>query len=220
MNMERTLTQLPFWSSLTEEEMETIRRSAFVRHYEKGAFVHSCDNECLGMLFILSGEIRTYLLSKEGREITLFRLYPKELCVLSASCVISQITFDTHMTAGMDTEVLIIPANVIATLKEKNLYVRCFLYELATKRFSDVMWTMQQIMFKGLDQRLAEFLLAEAERTGSDTIRMTHGQIAQHISSAREAVARMLKSFSEDGLVELKRGAITLWDKDSLNCLR
>ena len=129
------------------------------------------------MLFVLSGEIRTYLLSEEGREVTLFRLYPGELCVLSASCVISQITFDTQMTAGMDTDVLIIPANVIAALKEKNLYVRCFLYELATKRFSDVMWAMQQIMFKGLDRRLAEFLLAEAERTGSDTIRMTHEQL-------------------------------------------
>ena len=144
IDMERTLTQLPFWSSLTEQEQETLRRSAFVRHYKKGAFVHSSDNECLGMLFILSGEIRTYLLSEEGREVTLFRLYPGELCVLSASCVISQITFDTQMTAGMDTEVLIIPANVIASLKEKNLYVRCFLYELAAKRFSDVMWAMQQ----------------------------------------------------------------------------
>ena len=172
------------------------------------------------MMFVLSGEIRTYLLSEEGREVTLFRLYPGELCVLSASCVISQITFDTQMTAGMDTDVLVIPANVIAALKEKNLHVRCFLYELATKRFSDVMWAMQQIMFKGLDQRLAEFLFAEAERTGSDTIRMTHEQIAQHISSAREAVARMLKSFSEDGLVELKRGAITLRDKNRLNRLK
>ena len=221
IDMERTLTQLPFWSSLTEQEQ--WRRCAEVplsAIMKKGAFVHSSDNECLGMLFVLSGEIRTYLLSAEGREVTLFRLYPGELCVLSASCVISQITFDTQMTAGMDTDVLIIPANVIAALKEKNLHVRCFLYELATKRFSDVMWAMQQIMFKGLDRRLAEFLLAEAERTGSDTIRMTHEQIAQHISSAREAVARMLKSFSEDGLVELKRGAITLRDKNRLNRLK
>ena len=217
--MERTLTQLPFWSSLTEQEKETLRRSAFVRHYKKGAFVHSSDNECLGMLLILSGEIRTYLLSDEGREVTLFRLYPGELCVLSIPSDQSD-HLDTRMTAGMDTDILIISANVIAALKEKNLHVRCFLYELATKRFSDVMWAMQQIMFKGLDQRLAEFLLAEAERTGSDTIRMTHEQIAQHISSAREAVARMLKSFSEDGLVELKRGAITLRDKNRLNRLK
>ena len=139
---------------------------------------------------------------------------------VSVRSAFSQITFNTQMTAGMDTEVLIIPANVIAVLKEQNLHVRCFLYELATKRFSDVMWVMQQIMFKGLDRRLADFLLAEAERTGSDTIRMTHEQIAQHISSAREAVARMLKGFSEDGLVELKRGAITLRDTDGLNHLK
>ena len=172
------------------------------------------------MFLVISGEIRTYLLSEEGREITLFRLYPNDICVLSASCVISQITFDTFMTAKQETEVLIVPANAIALLKERNINVKCFLYELAVKRFSDVMWSMQQIMFKSLDKRLAEFLLAEAERTGSDTIRMTHEQIAQHISSAREAVARMLKRFSEDGLVELRRGAITLRDKNRLNRLK
>ena len=70
-----------------------------------------------------------------------------------------------------------------------------------------------------LDGPYKKTLLSEAERTGSDTIRMTHEQIAQHISSAREAVARMLKQFSEEGLVELKRGAITLRDFDSLKQL-
>jgi len=105
---------------------------------------------------------------------------------------------------------------IVAALREQNLPVRCFLYELATQRFSDVMWAMQQILFKSLDRRLATFLLAEAGRTGSSTIRMTHEQIAQHISSAREAVARMLKSFSEDGLVALKRGEIVLRDVDGL----
>ena len=218
--MEHTLTQLPFWSFLTEHEKDMIRRSSATRHYGKGSFVHNSDKECLGMLFVLSGELRTYLLSEEGREVTLFRLYPGELCVLSASCVISQITFDTQLSAGADTEVLVIPANIVDALAAQNLHLRCFLYELATKRFSDVMWAMQQILFKGLDRRLAEFLLAEAARTGSDTIRMTHTQIAQHINSAREAVARMLKSFSEDGLVELKRGAITLRDTDGLHRLK
>ena len=168
------------------------------------------------MLLVLSGEIRTYLLSDEGREVTLYRLHPDDLCVLSASCVISQITFDTQICAQRETEVLIIPASIVAALGEQNLSVRCFLYELATQRFSDVMWAMQQILFKSLDRRLATFLLAEAERTGSSTIRMTHEQIAQHISSAREAVARMLKSFSEDGLVALRRGETVLRNVDGL----
>lgn len=214
--MEAAVSRLPFWQLLTEQERDTVQWSAMVRRYEKGALIHDGGSECLGLLLVLSGEIRTYLLSDEGREVTLFRLYPGELCVLSAPCVISQITFDTQMTAQQETEVLIIPAGLVAALTEQNLSVRCFLYELATQRFSDVMWAMQQILFKGLDRRLAEFLLSEAARTGSDTIRMTHEQLAQHISSAREAVARMLKTFSEEGLVELKRGVITLRDKDGL----
>ena len=212
--------KLPFWDKLSKEEREYVNSVSFLRRFEKDGFIHGSGNDCLGMFLVISGEIRTYLLSDEGREITLFRLYPNDICVLSASCVISQITFDTYMTAKQETEVLIVPANAIALLKERNINVKCFLYELAVKRFSDVMWSMQQIMFKSLDKRLAEFLLAEAERTGSDTIRMTHEQIAQHISSAREAVARMLKRFSEDGLVELRRGAITLRDKNRLNRLK
>lgn len=218
--MENILNKLPFWTSLTEQEKEILRKSAVIRRYEKGSFIHSGDRDCLGMLFIISGEIRTYILSDEGREITLFRLYPNDLCVLSASCVISQISFDTQMTARQDTEVLIIPPNITALLKEQNISVRCFLYEQATERFSEVMWAMQQILFKGLDQRLAAFLVEECERTNSNTVRMTHEQIARNISSAREAVARMLKQFTQDGLVELKRGEIIIKDTDGLKRLR
>ena len=218
--MESVLERLPFWKLLIDSEKELVQQNAVIRLYKKGTRVYSSERECLGMLFVMQGEMRTYLLSEEGREVTLFRIYPNDLCVLSASCVISQISFDTQMSAQKDTEALIIPPNIVLFLKEKNLSVRCFLYELATKRFSDVMWAMQQILFKRLDQRLALFLMQESQRLGTDTIHMTHEQIAQQISSAREAVARMLKQFSEDGLVELKRGAIRLLDQKGLKALQ
>ena len=218
--MESVLERLPFWKLLTDSEKELVQQNAVIRLYKKGTRMYSSERECLGMLFVMQGEMRTYLLSEEGREVTLFRIYPNDLCVLSASCVISQISFDTQMSAQKDTEALMIPPNIVLLLKEKNLSVRCFLYELATKRFSDVMWAMQQILFKRLDQRLALFLMQESQRLGTDTIHMTHEQIAQQISSAREAVARMLKQFSEDGLVELKRGAIRLLDQKGLKALQ
>ena len=218
--MESVLERLPFWKLLTDSEKELVQQNAVIRLYKKGTRVYSSERECLGMLFVMQGEMRTYLLSEEGREVTLFRIYPNDLCVLSASCVISQISFDTQMSAQKDTEALMIPPNIVLLLKEKNLSVRCFLYELATKRFSDVMWAMQQILFKRLDQRLALFLMQESQRLGTDTIHTTHEQIAQQISSAREAVARMLKQFSEDGLVELKRGAIRLLDQKGLKTLQ
>ncbi len=218
--MKDSLSRLPFWGALTEQERDTVQKSAFLRRYEKGAQVHSGGQECLGLLLVLSGEIRTYLLSGEGREITLFRLYPGDVCVLSASCVLSQISFDTQLTAQQDTQVLVIPASVVALLRDTNLAARCYLYELATQRFSDVMWAMQQLLFRQLDQRLAAFLLAEYRRTGSPTVAMTHEQLAQQISSAREAVARILKQFAEDGLVELKRGAITILNPAGLEKLQ
>ena len=218
--MESVLERLPLWKLLTDSEKELVQQNAVIRLYKKGTRVYSSERECLGMLFVMQGEMRTYLLSEEGREVTLFRIYPNDLCVLSASCVISQISFDTQMSAQKDTEALIIPPNIVLFLKEKNISVRCFLYELATKRFSDVMWAMQQILFKRLDQRLALFLMQESQRLGTDTLHMTHEQIAQQISSAREAVARMLKQFSEDGLVELKRGAIRLLDQKGLKALQ
>ena len=206
----------PVWEKLTSVQQQQLKASAISRTVKKGTVLHNGNLDCTGLLLIRHGQLRAYILSDEGREVTLYRLYPDDLCVLSASCVISQITFNTQVCAQRETEVLIIPASIVAALREQNLLVRCFLYELATQRFSDVMWAMQQILFKSLDRRLATFLLAEAERTGSSTIRMTHEQIAQHISSAREAVARMLKSFSEDGLVALRRGEIVLRNVDGL----
>lgn len=213
---EEYLKSLPFWERLSEEERILAANSSSITEYKKGSIIPGGGSGCAGMLLMISGEIRAYLLSEEGREITLFRLYTNDTCVLSASCVISQITFDTHMTAERDSAVLTIGSSVFSKLAEQNIYVRCFMYELLTSRFSSVMWTMQQILFKGFDRRLASFLVSEYERTGLKQIKMTHEQIAQHISSAREVVARMLKRFAADGLVESRRGCITLKDIDKL----
>lgn len=215
--MEKDLVQLlPFWDKLTNSEKEFVISYSTVTEYEKGRIIHSDDDKCLGMILILSGEIRTYVLSPEGREITLFRLYEKNSCVLSASCVIKEVNFSSQMIAEKDTKILVINAGAFSRLAEKNIYVKCYMYETLANKFSNVMMTMQQILFKGFDRRLADFLLSEIERTNSNTIKMTHQQIAQHTNSAREVVARKLKRFENDRIVELHRGAIIVKDKNAL----
>ncbi len=136
--------------------------------------------------------------------------------MLSAACVISQITFDTYMEAEQDCDLLVIPAAAFRQLTEENIHVKCFVYELMTERFSSVMWTMQQILFAGLDRRLAGFLVQEYDRTKDPGIRITQEQIARQINSAREAVARMLRRFMTEHLVEVSRGVIMLLDIDGL----
>lgn len=213
------LQRLPYWDKLTINEKELIASDYSIRHYKKGEMIHNGKDECLGQIVVLSGEVRAYLLSEEGREVTLFMLRDGDPCVLSASCVLSEITFETHLIAKQDTDLLIVRLRTFQRIIEQNIYVKCFLYEMATERFSQVMWTMQQILFFGFDRRLATFLINEYERTGSRYIRMTHEQIAEQVSSAREVVARMLKRFVSDGLVEVDRGAIKLKDIDGLKLL-
>jgi CRP/FNR family transcriptional regulator len=159
------------------------------------------------------------MLSEEGREITLYRLQEGDVCVLSASCVLSTITFDVHVDAEVDSEVLLVHASVFAELSRQNVYVEKFSYQLATERFSDVMWTMQQVLFMSFDKRLAIFLLDEMNKAEEDTIRLTHEQIAKYVGTAREVVTRMLKYFSGEGIVSLSRGGIKILDKKKLRSL-
>lgn len=216
---ERYLEKLPFWEKLTDDEKRFVKRNSAIRRANEGALIYSRDCACVGMVYVISGSIRIYLLSPEGREITLFRLGPGDPCVLSASCVVKQISFDTHMTAETDSELLIISADAFAELTDRNIFAKSFLFELAAENFSSVMHTMESILFERFDKRLASFLINEYERTGSPRIGLTQGRIAEEVNSAREVVARMLKQFSKDGLVTPERGAVIIIDAEGLRAI-
>ncbi len=219
MSMADALARLPFWGLLTVKEQGVLAARAVIRRDGPGQIVHGGQHDCPGLFLVLSGELRAAMLSEAGREITLYRVGTGEFCVLSASCVISQITFDTQIMTESSCECLVIDTATINGLAEKNLALRCALYEQALRRFSEVMWTMQQILFMGLDCRLATFLIGETDRTDAFEIVMTHDQIARHISSAREVVARMLKRFAAEGWVQLHRGRITVTNPGALRRL-
>ena len=203
--------KLPYWDHLTGEERALAAQSAREGSFPKGAMVHGAEG-CLGLVLVKSGRLRAYLLSEEGREVTIFRVEKGESCVLSASCVISQITFETHLTAEEDTRLLVLPSGVFQRLTQENIYIRCFLFEMAAERFSEVMWVMQQVLFLGIDQRLALLLAEHVRTTGQGVLRRTHEELARDLGSAREVVTRMLRRFAEEGLVELRRGTVTVRD--------
>ncbi|MCH1981599.1 Crp/Fnr family transcriptional regulator [Ruminococcus sp. OA3] len=209
----------PVWDSLTREEQLNIINNSALKEYGKGELLHQGDMDCVGLFIINTGKIRTYLLSDDGKEVTLYRLGHGDTCILSASCALATITFDVYIEAEEKTQVLLISSSFFSSLMEKNIYVECFSYKLATERFSDVMWAMQQILFMNLDQRLAIFLWDELSRSEGNVIHITHEQIARYIGSAREVVSRMLKYFVADGIVELSRGGIRIVDKKRLRKL-
>ena len=206
----------PFWEELSDNEKEYIENAAYTEKYNKGMLMHRTDGSCKGLMTVLSGQLRTYILSEEGREVTLFRVNAEEVCVLSASCLLDSITFDVLIEAIEDTQALVIPAAILNQVAQKNPYVELFLYKSATEKFSDVMWTMQQMLFLKIDQRIAQFLWDEMVQKNSTTLSMTHDEIARFIGSAREVVTKVLKYMVKEGAVELKRGTIIILDKEKL----
>ncbi len=205
-----------FWEHLTEQEKRETQENAAELCFQKGQFIHRAGEDCAGLLLVTAGQLRTYILSDDGREVTLYRLWEKDVCVLSASCVLSEVAFDVLIEAAEDTQAILLPLAFFRRLKEENVYVELFTYRLATERFSDVMWSLQQILFMRADQRLAAFLWDEVTRTGREEIAYTHEQIARYMGSAREVVSRLLKYFSEEGIVQVSRGKIRVTDKARL----
>ena len=139
--------------------------------------------------------------------------------MLSASCVLNSVTFDVFVDSEEDSECIVIGGCAYAEISERVPEVKIFSLEAAVSRFSDVMWVMQQILFMSMDKRLAIFLSDEISKRGGDTVSLTHEQIAKYMGSAREVVSRMLKYFSNEGLVEVSRKGVKILDKKRLRSM-
>lgn len=208
----------PFWEEISEKDRDYICRHSVALTYPKGANIHD-GTECSGVILVRSGSLRLYMMSDEGKDITLYRLHKGDMCMLSASCVLQTITFDVFVDAEEDSECYVISGPAFSAVSEHNPNIKIFSLETAVSRFSDVMWVMQQILFMSMDRRLAIFLSDEATRTGRDTISLTHEQIAKYMGSAREVVSRMLKYFANEGIVEVSRKGVKILDKKRLRDL-
>ena len=207
---ESTFTKLPFWEHLSGQERALTEIGSSHRAYEKGVYIFDYSDSCMGMVYIQKGAIRVYITSEEGREVTLFHISEGDCCVFSSACVIGGITLEVQMVAESEVELLAIHAGTVAKLMESNIRFKCFAYELSANRYSTVVWVMQQILFAHFDERMARLLLSQYEKTGNNTIRLTQEAMAREVNSAREVVARMLRKFESDGLIELKRGIVIL----------
>ncbi len=214
--IEKHLESLNFWSKLSDDEKKLLVKYTAPKNYEKGEYIHSGSVRCTGVVYVVDGNAKVYIISEDGREITLYRISAGEYCVLSASCVLEAITFDVFVQAEEKTRALIISPKVFSSITENNLYAQNFALSTAVERFSDVMWAMQQVLFIRMDKRLAIYLYDKCVETNSLKIKATHGEIASDIGSSREVVSRMLKYFSNEGLVKTARGFVEVLDKKGL----
>ena len=209
----------PIWSKLNASQQERLQSVTEFRKVTAGTVLHDGGPDCLGMLLVRSGQLRAYLLSDEGREITISRFFEMDICLFSASCVMPNMQFDIFIEAEKDSEIWIIPACLYQNLMDESLPIANYSHALITNHLSELMWLMEQIMWKSFDKRLAQFLLEEAAVEGKDSLKITHEKIANHMGTAREVVTRMLRYFQSENMVRLTRGTVDLLDKKRLQKL-
>lgn len=188
----------------------SIAQSGVCAAFAKGAAILDKERECNGLIVVKSGQLRAFFEMEDGKALTLYRLLAGDICILSAACVLKNITFEITLDAEKESAVYFIPAVVWAALGERSAAVKQFSMELVSERFSEVMWVVEQMATKNMGQRVAAFLLEQSALEGSDTLAVTHDAIARNLGTAREVVSRVLKYLENDGLLTLSRGKITL----------
>lgn len=206
----------PFWDKLDGRQRKNLEQACSRKSYQKGDPIHRGGVDCIGLLIVEKGQLRVFSLSEDGKEITLYRLLERDVCLFSASCILRGLQVDMEVEAAVDTQLLQIPAGVYQTLMRESAAVANFTNELMADRFSNVMWLLDQVLYKRMDARLAAFLLEERALCGSKQILITHEAAARHLGSAREVVTRMLKYLQSEGAVSLFRGGIEITDEDVL----
>ena len=147
----------PFWDKLTAKERELLMRSAAERRAAKGTMLHAGSADCVGLFAVRSGHLRAFILSDEGKEVTLYRLFERDICLFSASCIINSIQFDIMIEAEKDSELWVIPADIYKKVMDGSAAVANYTNEIMAARFSEVMWLIEQIMWKSFENGLPPF---------------------------------------------------------------
>lgn len=209
----------PIWNQLTPEHQNILSRAAVLHSAKKGTIIHNGSVECTGLILVKSGQLRAYSLSEEGREITLYRLFDRDMCMLSATCMMNSLQIEIIFQAEKDTTLWIIPPDVYKGLMQVSGPIAIYTSELMGTRFTEVMWLVEQIMWKSLDKRVASFLLEEISIEGTTQLKITHETIANHLGTHREVITRMLRHFQNEGMVSLSRGGVEITDEDKLQAL-
>lgn len=207
------------WNKLTASQQQLLQQNASPRSVKKGTIIHNGSVDCTGLLLIGSGQLRAYILSDEGREITIYRLFERDMCLFSAYCMMNSIQFEITIEAEKDSELWVISADIYKKLMAESATVSNYTNEIMATRFSDVMWLMEQVLWKSFDKRLAEFLLHESELEDNPVLKTTHEAIGNHLGNPREVVTRMLRYFQNEGIVHLTRGTIEITDINKLKSL-
>ena len=205
---------LPILEQADPDLLREFQQKAFFAHIPQGHDVFVEGDRADAIALLISGVVRVYKIGEKGREITLYRFGNGESCILTANAILSQKNFPAIATVEKEADAVMIPAETFRDWVRRFDLWRSFVFDLLSERLSSVMAIVEEVAFRRMDERVAEFLL---ERSGlSDSIQITHQTIAAELGTSREVISRILEDFAGLGMIHVSRGTIILLDREAL----
>lgn len=161
-----------------------------------------------GAYVVISGRLRVFTLSPDGNEATLYWIAPGETCVLALNCIFNDLLYPAWVEAEAATTIAVIPGPLYRVLFENEAVIRNVTVQALSTLVFRLMGELERIHSSKLEQRLANFLLLRAAADGS--VRMTQQEIASHLGTSREVIARLFRQFVAKKYVSTQRGAVVI----------
>lgn len=211
---ERIVRVLPILEHAEPGLLREFQQTAFFTRIPEGRDVFIEGDHVDAIALLISGVVRVYKIGETGREITLYRFGYGESCILTANAILSQKNFPAVATVEKEAEAVMIPADTFRDWVRRYDLWRGFVFELLSQRLSSVMAIVEEVAFRRMDARLASFLTGRSRN--SDSIQVTHQEIAAELGSSREVISRLIEDFAAEAILRSGRGVIEILDFDLL----
>jgi CRP/FNR family transcriptional regulator len=197
----------PFFQNASQPLIEDILSLSRHMKLPGKMLVKLEGDQCQDFVLMLSGEKRIFKMGGSAREITLYEIGSGDICVLNASCILSNTRLPANAITTCETEVLLLPAQHFLDMIARYEEMRAFVHSRINERMSSIMTLISEIAFGKMDERLINYLIEKSE---DGILRSTHQKIANDLGTSREVVSRLLKDFERQGLILLSRNFIQL----------
>lgn len=208
----RAIKAFPHLTELAEQDRATVLDAMSIGSYPAGTVMIEQGRRCRGAALVLSGVIRVYKLSSEGREITLYRVGCGETCILAVSCLLGGVDYPVIAEVEDDAEVAMLPIDILRNVMQHSEPWQRFIFASMATSMMDVLTVLDEVAFRSMDARMAARLL----QCDKNRIEATHEQLASDMGTAREVVSRLLKELENRKYVKLMRGTVVILNRKAL----
>lgn len=194
------------------ELIEILDKDAIERVFHPGEVIVRSGQYIKSTVLVISGRIKIYRENDEGGEFLIYYLGPGEACAVSLICALQSQTSEITAKAIEETEVVMLPVNLMDELMVKFKSWSHFVIQTYRRRFDEMLTVIDNIAFRNMDERLEFYLKRAKTDAGQTSLNLTHQQIADDLNSSREVISRLLKKMEQLGKIKLNRNSIEIID--------